>query len=182
MKSMPLRSTVAAVTVVFTLAFVSSDAYATCYQQLGVNYASSLTFTIGTGAYGLRGGVDNVHAWLGFDNGGGIREVEVSSALGLNGGRPWLAWSIRSAVPQIALPGCPWPVDYIKTISLRTALAGGSWSLDSIGVVWHGIGHHKGSSDVTYGILLHIPSDSRSSIFRFTGADPYRVWSHAVVR
>ena len=183
MKSMPRSSTVAtAVTAALVVGFVSSDARAECRQQLGMNYASSLTFTIGTGAYELRGGADSVHAWLGIDNGGGIHEVEVSGPRGLNDGRRWPAWSIRSAVPPIALPGCPWPVDYIKTISLRTAVAGGSWSLDSIGVVWHGIGHHKGSSDVTYGILLHIPSDPRSSIFRFTGADPYRVWSHAVVR
>ena len=176
MRSISIVAAVAAV-----LVLDGQDANAGCPQILNRNYASSLTFTIGTGAFELHGGTDNVHGWVTRDIGGGRYDFEVSAPLGLNLGHRWRAWSIRSVT--VLLPGCPWQVDYIRAISLRTAFAGTSdgWTLDSIGVVWNGIGHYEGSSNVRYGILLHIPSDPRSSILHFTGTDPHRVWSHAVM-
>src|ERR1700682_3439592 len=84
MKMMPSISIVAAVAAVLVLDFGAQDAYAGCPQILNRNYASSLTFTTGTGAFELHGGTDNVHAWVTRDTAGGRLDFEVSAPLGLN--------------------------------------------------------------------------------------------------
>jgi hypothetical protein len=168
--------------------FFASPSSATPVIVVGggpVGYVCSLTITIGTGDDDLRGGDDNLQAWILLPFGAtgaptwlSLSDLINAGAGGINARRNWPNWS--SWPVRVPLPDCSIRSDRIRGIRLMTHATGGvsgdNWDLQSIAISWDGY-----ANPPTTGLNLHAHGDiysiteprHQTFLFRFTGTHPF---------
>jgi hypothetical protein len=149
-------------------------------------YVCTLTLTIGTGDDDLRGGDDNLQAWvlLPFGARGAPIWLSLSDLInagpsGINARQNWSNWSTHSVTAR--LPDCSVRSDAIHGLRLMTHATGGvsgdNWNLQSVSLTWSGYVNPPGAGlnpPRTGNVFSSSEPRRQTFLFRFTGRTPIK--------